>query len=470
MRSFIMKFSSKQISSFFLITSLTLFLYVIYKERIVHSGTMFTYYSNYYIILLTLTFLSLISFKVSKNIKVNLILISSSVVIALYLIEGFLIYQYASEKRFRENYIKENNLEFDRRSEKEVFLELKKMDPNVTVSLSPANWVNNKEFSKKNIYPLSGVSNSTTVFCNELGYHSIYKSDRYGFKNPDVEWKRKNNLQFVFIGDSFTQGACVNSEDDVAGNVRKFLRADQRDPGVINFGFRGQGPLGEYALLREYLPELKTKRVILIYFENDLGNLLEEARNKLLQQYVKDNNFTQNLAQRNEEKDLYLKSIVSSHVDRQANYIESYFNLRLKKLIKLQNIRNLFVNVQPTLSEDYVNVLKKTKILIEKSGAKMYFVYLPSHKKYQKSFIRRNIWTKLRGPIEKHSFDTYEDVIKLVNDLNIPLIDLHEELFKSMEDPLSIVPLRSVGHFTEEGYKKVARIIYDKINKFENRN
>ena len=86
------------------------------------------------------------------------------------------------------------------------------------------------------------------------------------------------------------------------------------------------------------------------------------------------------------------------------------------------------------------------------------------------SFLRKTIWTQLRGPIENISFDTYDEVINLVNSLNIPLIDLHEELFKSMEDPLSVVPLRSVGHFTEGGYNMVARVIYDKINELESNN
>ena len=100
------------------------------------------------------------------------------------------------KKISRELYIKKNNIVFDQRSRKEVFLEMKKTDPKVTVSLSPANWVNNKEFIKKKFHPLSGVSNSTTVFCNELGYHAIYKSDRYGFKNPDIEWEQKVIFNF----------------------------------------------------------------------------------------------------------------------------------------------------------------------------------------------------------------------------------------------------------------------------------
>jgi len=50
------------------------------------------------------------------------------------------------------------------------------------------------------------------------------------------------------------------------------------------------------------------------------------------------------------------------------------------------------------------------------------------------------------------------------------LIDLHEELFSSMEDTLSIAQLRSHGHFTEEGYYLVSKAIFDKINELENKN
>ena len=35
------------------------------------------------------------------------------------------------------------------------------------------------------LLPLGGISNKTTVIPNESGQHGIYKSDRYGFNNPD---------------------------------------------------------------------------------------------------------------------------------------------------------------------------------------------------------------------------------------------------------------------------------------------
>ena len=45
----------------------------------------------------------------------------------------------------------------------------------------------NKEIE---LFPLSGISNSKTIHCNESGYYSIYKSDRYGFNNPDYDWDK----------------------------------------------------------------------------------------------------------------------------------------------------------------------------------------------------------------------------------------------------------------------------------------
>ena len=121
MKSFLMKFSSKQLSNSLLIISLAAFFYIIYKERVVHEGEMFSYYLNYYIVILILFFFSIFSFFLSINFKANFILVVCSLLFTLYLIEIFLIYQYSHESRLAEKYIKENNVIFDRRTKKEVF-------------------------------------------------------------------------------------------------------------------------------------------------------------------------------------------------------------------------------------------------------------------------------------------------------------------------------------------------------------
>ncbi len=139
-----------------------------------------------------------------------------------------------------------------------IYQELKKKDPNVVVNLIPKNYLHE---NNQTIFPLSGISNSKTIFCNENGYMSIYQSDRYGFNNPDVEWNKKE-IEFFLVGDSFTHGYCVNEPDTISGNLRSML--NQRG-GVLNLGQGGNGPLIEYATLKEYLPIANTKRVLWIY-------------------------------------------------------------------------------------------------------------------------------------------------------------------------------------------------------------
>ena len=34
------------------------------------------------------------------------------------------------------------------------------------------------------VFPLAGVANKFTVFCNEMGEYTNYESDEHGFNNP----------------------------------------------------------------------------------------------------------------------------------------------------------------------------------------------------------------------------------------------------------------------------------------------
>ena len=66
---------------------------------------------------------------------------------------------------------------------------------------------------KKDIFPLSGISNSKTIHCNESGFYSIYQSDRYGFNNPDEEWDN-SEIEYLLIGDSFTNCVISGSKNE----------------------------------------------------------------------------------------------------------------------------------------------------------------------------------------------------------------------------------------------------------------
>ena len=60
----------------------------------------------------------------------------------------------------------------------------------------------------------------------------------------------------------------------------------------------------------------------------------------------------------------------------------------------------------------------------------------------------------------KYDNSTYLSVKSVVNELNIPLIDIHIEVFLKEFNPLALFPFELDGHYNVEGYKKVANAIF----------
>ena len=57
-------------------------------------------------------------------------------------------------------------------------------------------------------------------------------------------------------------------------DIPKFIGKKIKSGSVLNLGYGDDGPLLEYATLREYLPLTNTKKAIWVYYEgNDLDNL-----------------------------------------------------------------------------------------------------------------------------------------------------------------------------------------------------
>ena len=77
----------------------------------------------------------------------------------------------------------------------------------------------------------------------------------------------------------------------------------------------------------------------------------------------------------------------------------------------------------------------------------MYFVYLPGISRYSTGIEHIN----------------YKFVLDNVNELEIPIIDIHKEVFVPHPDPLSLFPFRMSGHYTAEGYKLVAESISKRL-------
>lgn len=374
-----------------------------------------------------------------KNVKINLSIIIYTFIITIYVIELLFVY---SEKNIRITLAEKYNINFDKRTRSEVLEDLSKKENNVFPNFFPRIFIMNDGINTKTgkIFPFGSISNSKTILYNEAGFFPIIDTDEKGFSNPRGLY---DNVEILIVGDSFVEGGYgVNVENSISG----ILRANEFN--TITLGKSGNGPLIEYATLREYAKFLKPKIVLWMYYHDDLDNLNLELKSNILQQYLNDKNFSQNLFNRQNEIDYAFKDYIKKNYRINKNLNSEFFKiLTLNKTRKLLNAKP-----QPKIEElkirDFKKIISLSEKLISSWGGKLYFVYLPSFNKYfyNKDDVNRNF------------------VIEFINDKNISIIDIQADVFDLHEDPLSLFPFRIFGHYNANGYKKVSEHIMKIIN------
>ena len=178
-----MNFLIKIFSRSCLAISLAFFLYIFYRSEIYWDGNKHDIYFNYYFFSIALIIFSFFSFYLSKTIKEYIIISLFSIILGLYIFEGYLTLN-VNKLNTTNNNLEEN---FDPRTKREVYEEFKKKNIKVAVNVAPKNYIN----EKNTIFPLSGISNVETIYCKENGFFSKYQSDKFGFNNPNEDWNKK---------------------------------------------------------------------------------------------------------------------------------------------------------------------------------------------------------------------------------------------------------------------------------------
>ena len=340
----------------------------------------------------------------------------------------------------------ENN--FDLRTAMEVVSDMRKEGKEVYPNL--VNWYPG---TAESFIPLGGIFNVDTVLCNELGQYVVYRSDRYGFNNYDYVYDKE--IDAVLIGDSFTQGACVQQNESIMGNLNRMGLA------TISLGKGGNGPLAEYASYKEYVDELEPEYVLWLYFEgNDLyGDLQREKSFELLRKYLDDDGFSQNLSSNQDKIDNYIKE----HLDDRRAYGFHKFAMRINSAVKLTDLRTVISNFagSPILLRLYKNMDQETKDLFEQiilkansatrqKGERFIFVYLPAYTRYTNSGYKNLL-----------DFGK-EYVIGFLKENNIEHLDF-DEVISGHKDPLEFFPYRQDGHYNPFGYQVLSNEIYNYI-------
>ena len=403
--------------------------------------------------------------RLSNNLKVNLSVLLFSTSIVLYGIEIYLEF-FKKIQTEVEIIAKQTGIPLDTRTKMEALDDLKdsgvKSFPNVFPQyLHKSNGLISK---KGMIYPLGTISNSMTIFHNEGGYYPVIEMDEHGFNNPKGLYI-ENKVDIVLTGDSYTEGYSVRSNESIAAVLRKL------DFNVISIGKAANGPLIELAALKEYAELLKPKIVLWLYFVNDLGNLNEEMKSSILKKYLNEDDYSQNLVSRQKEIDDVLINYAQEEWEKQrkveeeeAEADETLLEYPAIKIIKLYNIRNIiklkpkdYLNPNPnsnskhkstfTYLSIFRDILQKSKQMVSGWGGKMYFVYLPSFERYSIGI--------------EHKYR--ELVLHTVSELDIPIIDIHTEVFVPHTDPLSLFPFRQDAHYNADGYRLVAESISKRL-------
>jgi len=135
---------------------------------------------------------------------------------------------------------------------------------------------------------LGTFPNSTIVQCNETGNWSIFKSDRYGFRNPSTAWN--SPAAVMLVGDSYISGACVSDENTLRNRLVPHVGK------VVSVGAAGYGPISALATIREFTSHVQPRAVVWFFNAgNDVGDLGREVGNPILMRYLRQPEFRQSM-------------------------------------------------------------------------------------------------------------------------------------------------------------------------------
>ena len=381
-------------------------------------------------------------FILPKKIKDYIIAVLTTIYLAFLSVNLYLQNSIPSHKVSLIDIAKEKNLKLDTRSKVQVIKEMRKDNKNVFSSVHAGLFqtdIPKDEIIRNNIYPLSGISNVTTVMCNESGFFSIYKSDRFGFNNDNLIYEKKAN-NIMLVGDSMIHGQCVKEGDDIAGYLRK------KGYNAFSFGISSNGPLTELATIREYAKFIEPKIIFWFFHPNDFYDIKREIHTPILKNYLSED-FSQNLIKKQSEIDFFVKKVLEKKTIKKNIKKKKDLTFFLKYIgsqLTLNNLRYYF-NIT-AVSNDY-DTFNKILFLAKKEAinvnAKLYFIYLPDKRELQISKNDKKIFT-------------------ILDDLMIETFNFKEYL-KNSDDPLQYFPWRRMIHFNKNGYELIGNVL---INNF----
>ena len=157
------------------------------------------------------------------------------------------------------------------------------------------------------------------------------------------------------------------------------------------------------------------------------------------------------MKQKQTEIDELIQNTLNNEIKNRNTVKEKQIKNDFYEFIKISKLRKLLIPVSQ--KNNLKKTLKLAKDLTNMNNSNFYLVYLPEYNHIKKKFTNKN----------------YKTIKKIVAELNIPMIDIYEEIFQKQKDPLIFFPLGLEGHYNELGYKKIAETIYNSLKEHKKR-
>jgi lysophospholipase L1-like esterase len=301
--------------------------------------------------------------------------------------------------------------------------------------------------SEAPVMPLAGVSGSMLLHEDEVCCWNSFRLDEHGFNN-DAGAHRSSPDLVVLVGDSFAAGAGVGREDNVATNLAR--RAGK----VLNLGISGNGPLAEYAILREYGLPLRPRDVVWVYFEgNDLADLGRELASPIAS-YL-DEGHSQGLRDRQDEVDSFLGPTLKT-LRAETWCPPEQARLAARQAYRLRKVRNLLRAATGTAttqevpdSRFFCHLLGRVARDVSAAGGRLWFVYMPAADRFHPSRMVRARIDALHDPVK-------EWILSCLKGAGVTTLDLLAAM-REESDPRAFYPTAPpTGHLNAAGYRFAA--------------
>ena len=153
-----------------------------------------------------------------------------------------------------------------------------------------------------------------------------------------------------------------------------------------------------------------------------------------------------------QKKKLEINSKIKKERIKKYGYSGRASNFDFKRFIKLYEIRVILgiaeYRVSDKTKETFFKIISNAQYFAENNNSKFIFIYLPR--------FARNM--KYSNNYQKN------EIISGIKNLGIPVLDIHEKIFKKHPDPLSLFPFRKKGHYNKEGYDLVSKEVLKFLN------